>query len=116
MSWVEDLKPEDDVCIEIIYPPAYAKACISSMSKYARGIACLCKGAALLGEDETEFFVFDMLTLQVNVLEKSMRAFGIDMTHESGKLPDGTRYTYFYADIRELREKLENGEFDFEDE
>jgi hypothetical protein len=41
-----------------------------------------------------------------------MRHFGIEMTHESGKLPDGTRYTYFYADLTGLKEILENGELE----
>lgn len=112
MSWVEELKPEDEVEVEIIYPPAYVEACISTIGKYSRGIASLCKGAAILGEDETEFLVFDMLTVQVIVVEEAMKHFGIEMTHESGRLPDGQRWTYFYADLKGLKEKMENGELD----
>ena len=112
MSWVEELKPEDDVTVEIIYPPAYVEACMNTIGKYSRGIASLCKGAAILGEDETEFLVFDMLTVQVIVVEEAMRHFGIEMTHESGRLPDGRRWTYFYADLKGLKEKMENGELD----
>lgn len=69
MSWVEDLKPDDDVTVEIIYPPEYIKYCMSTMKKFTSGVATLCKGAAILGEDETEFLVWDMAILQVNILE-----------------------------------------------
>ena len=116
MGWVEELKPEDEVTVEICYPAWYVEACLKTMRTYARGIACLCKGAAVLGDDETEFMVFDMLTMQVVTIEETMKRFGIEMTHESGKLPDGTRWTYFYADLRGLKERMKNGEFDFEDE
>ena len=112
MGWVEELKPEDEVKVEIIYPPAYAEAYISTIRKYARGIACLCKGAATLGQYETEFLVWDMLIVQVITIEETMRQFGIEMTHECGKLSDGRRWTYFYADLTELKERMENGEFD----
>lgn len=112
MSWVENLKPDDEVEVEIIYPRAYVEACLSTIRKYAKGIACLCKGAAVLGEDFTEFLVFDILTMQVITIEETMKLFGIDLTHESGRLPDGQRWTYFYADLTGLKEKLENGEFE----
>jgi hypothetical protein len=111
MGWVEELKPDDEVEVEIIYPPEYIEACMSTIRKYARGIACLCKGAATLGEDETEFLVWDMLIVQVITIEETMRQFGIEMTHESGKI-NGRRWTYFYADLTELRERMEDGEFD----
>lgn len=39
------------------------------------------------------------------------------MEHEHGTLPDGTRWTYFYADLRGLKERMDkDGEFDFEEE
>ena len=69
MSWVEELKPDDDVEVEIIYPREYVEYSKNTISKYSRGISYLCKGAAILGEDETEFLVWDMTILQVNALE-----------------------------------------------
>lgn len=109
MSWVEDLKPEDDVTVEIIYPFAYIERCRATMKKYTRGIASLLKGAALLGEDETEFMVWDMTLLQVVALEDAMRKFGVEMTHDFGLCEEGDGYswTYFYADISKLRKVLE---------
>ena len=114
MSWVEELKPDDEVEVEIIYPSEYVEACMSTIRKYARGIACLCKGAATLGEDETEFLVWDMLTVQVITIEETMRQFGIEMTHEGGQI-NGRRWTYFYADLTKLKERMEDGEFDTEE-
>ena len=107
MSWVEDLKPDDDVTVEIIYPFAYIERCRATMKKYARGIASLLKGAAILGENETEFLVWDMTVLQVTILEEAMRQFGIEMTHDHGLTKDGRSWTYFYADVSELRKILE---------
>jgi hypothetical protein len=109
MSWVEDLKPDDDVTVEIIYPLAYIERCRATMKKYTRGIASLLKGAALLGEDETEFMVWDMTLLQVIALEDAMRKFGVEMTHDFGLVEEGDGYswTYFYADISRLRRILE---------
>ena len=107
MSWVEDLKPDDDVTVEIIYPFAYIERCRATMKKYTRGIASLLKGAALLGEDETEFMVWDMTLLQVQALEDAMRMFGVEMTHDFGLCKDGHSWTYFYADISRLRRILE---------
>ena len=37
------------------------------------------------------------------------------MEHEHGKLPDGSRWTYFYADVRGLKEKLKEGDFDVDE-
>ena len=116
MSWVENLKPDDEVEVEIIYPRAYVEACLGTIRRYSQGIACLCKGAAVLGEDETEFLVYGMLTVQVLTIESAMRCFGIELTHESGRLPDGTRWTYFYADLKGLKKKMEAGEFEDIDE
>lgn len=110
MSWVDELKPDDDVTVEIIYPFAYIERCRATMKKYTRGIASLLKGAALLGEDETEFMVWDMTLLQVIALEDAMRKFGVEMTHDFGltEKGDGYSWTYFYADISGLRKILED--------
>ena len=112
MGWVEELKPDDDVTVEIIYPTEYVKYCMSTMRKFTSGVATLCKGAAILGENEAEFLVWDMTILQVNILEEAMRQFGIEMTHEYGCAKDGRRWTRFYADVSGLRKIL--GEFDSE--
>ena len=112
MGWVEQLKPDDEFEVEIIYPREYAIQSMETISKYSKGIALLCKGAAVLGEDETEFLVWGINILQTVCIEKIFRNFGVIMEHEQGKLPDGTRWTYFYADVRGLKEKLKEGDFD----
>lgn len=112
MSWVEELKPDDEVEVEIIYPQAYIDHNVSTIRRYSAAISNICKGHALLGDDETEFLVYGMTVIQVITIEEAMRHYGIEMVHESGKLPDGTRWTYFYADLKGLRENLENGEFE----
>lgn len=108
MSWVEELKPEDEVKVEIIYPEAYVEYSLKTIRQYASGISHLCKGAAILGDDDTEFLVCDMTVLQVITIEEIMRHFGIEMEHDMGKLSDGTRWAYFYCDVRELRKRLKN--------
>lgn len=107
MSWVEELKPDDDVTVEIIFPAEYIKYNMSTIRKFTQGIATLCKGAAILGEDETEFLVWDMTVLQVGAVEEAMKHFGIKMTHDHGCTTDGRTWTYFYADVRGLKDFLE---------
>ena len=107
MSWVEELKPDEDVTVEIIFPAEYIKYNMSTIRKFTQGIATLCKGAAILGEDETEFLVWDMTVLQVSAVEEAMKHFGIEMTHDHGCTKDGRSWTYFYADVRGLKEFLE---------
>lgn len=98
----------DDFNVEIIYPESYVERCRATIKKYTRGIALLLKGKATLGEDETEFLVYDMTLLQVQALEDAMRMFGVEMTHDFGLCEDGHSWTYFYADISRLRKILEN--------
>lgn len=117
MGWVEELKPDDDVTVEIIYPREYVEYSRNTIRKYSRGISYLCKGAAVLGDDDTEFLVYGITVLQTFIVEEVFRKFGVEMEHEHGKLPSGTRWTYFYADLRGLRKRMnEDGEFDFEEE
>lgn len=117
MSWVEELKPEDDVTVEIIYPREYVEQCMSTIRKYSRGISYLCKGAAVLGKEYTEFLVWGINVLQTSILEEVFKKFGVEMEHEHGKLPDGKRWTYFYADLHGLKERMtKEGDFDFEEE
>lgn len=112
MSWVEELKPEDEIKVEIIYPREYVEQSMATIHKYSRGIAYLCKGAAVLGDDDTEFLVWGINVLQTSIIEETFKQFGVEMEHEHGKLPDGTRWTYFYCDLQGLREMIENGELD----
>lgn len=112
MGWVEELGPDDDVDVKIIFPSAYVERNLSTIKRYTSGVAHTCKGAVLLGEDETEFLVFGMSVLQVYSVEDAMRVFGIEMTHEIGRLPNGEQWVYFYADLKGLKEKMENGELD----
>ena len=117
MSWVEELKPDDDVKVEIIYPREYVEYCMETIRKYSRGMAYLCKGAAVLDDDDTEFLAYGITVLQTSIIEEVFKRFGVELTHEHGILPDGTRWTYFYADLYELRKRMnEDGEFDFEEE
>lgn len=110
MSWAEELTPDDDFTVEFIYPEAYAKYSIDTIKRYTSGISHLCKGAVLLGEEDTEFLVYGMTTLQVLAIEKILRQFGVELTHDSGTLPSGARWTYFYADLRGLKELMEGEE------
>ncbi len=109
MSWVEELKPDDEVKIELIYPEEYVEYCMKSIRRYTSGISHLCKGAAILGDDDTEFLVYGMAVLQVSAIEEIMARFGIQMEHDMGTLPDGTRWTYFYCDLRGLKELMKDG-------
>ena len=97
----------DDFNVEIIYPEFYVERCRATMKKYTRGITLLLKGKATLGEDEAEFIVWDMTLVQVQALEETMRMFGVKMTHDFGVCDDGHTWTYFYADISQLRRILE---------
>jgi hypothetical protein len=110
MGWVEELTPDDDVKVEIIYPEAYAKYSLDTIKRYTSGISHLCKGAVLLGEEDTKFLVCGMTILQVLAIEKILRQFGVEMTYDSGFLSNGTRWTYFYADLRGLKELMEGEE------
>jgi hypothetical protein len=117
MGWVEQLKPDDEVTVEIIYPREYVEQSMATIRKYSQGIACLCKGAAVLGEEEYEFLVWDINVLQSSIIEEVFKRFGVELTHEHGKLPSGRRWTYFYADLRGLRKRMnEDGDFDFGEE
>ena len=108
MSWVEELKPDDDVTVEIVYPAEYVEYNVQTMPKYASAISYLCKAAALLEEDDTEFLVWDITVVQVVTIEEAFKRFGIEMTHECGSV-NGRRWTCFYADVRGLQNKMKEG-------
>lgn len=107
MSWVEELKPDDEVSVEIDYPTEYVEQSMATIRKYSQGIASLCKGNAILGDEYTEFLVYGINVLQTSIIEETFKAFGVELEHEHGRLPNGTRWTYFYADITELKRRLE---------
>lgn len=107
MSWVEDLKPDEEVQVEIIYPVPYLEYNLSTMKKYSAAAAFYCRAAATLGEDDIEFLMFDMTIMQVYTLESAMKEFGVEMTHDHEYSKDGKSWTYFYADVRGLKKILE---------
>lgn len=49
MNWVEELKPDDDVTVEIIYPQFYVNYNMATTRKFSAAIAHYCKAAAVLG-------------------------------------------------------------------
>lgn len=108
MGWVEELKPDDNVEVEIIYPQAYMDYNMSTIRKYSAAISNICKGYAQSGEDYAEFHLYGMTIVQVVSIETIMKQFGIKLEHEHEVLFDGERRTYFYADLRELRKRLKN--------
>lgn len=112
MSWVEELKPDDEITVDIIFPKEYVDYNMSTIKRYSSGISHICKGVVLLGKDETEFLVYGMTIVQIVTLEEALLEFGIELTHEVGTLSDGTRWAYFYADLSGLKELMENGIFD----
>lgn len=109
MNWVENLKPDEEVEVEIIYPDFYIDHNLSTMRRYAAGISNICKGYALLGED-AEFVVYGLTVVQIYSLEEILKHYGIELEHEHTILSDGTRWTYFYADLRGLRRIMEEEE------
>ena len=111
-SWVENIGPDDEIDVEIIYPKFYVDYNMATLKKFARGISYLCKGAALMGEDETEFLVWGITVMQTQIMENTLAKFGIKLEHEHGRLETGERWTYFYADLNGLKERLVDGEFD----
>lgn len=113
MGWAEELESYDeDATVEIRFPAKYVEYSIQGMKRYSAGISHLCKGAALLGDTETEFLVYDMTVMQAVTIKEVMARFGIAIEYECGKLPDGTRWVYFYADLHGLIEKMKEGELD----
>lgn len=106
VSWVEELKPEDEVKVEIIYPENYVQYNISTMQKFAQAAMCRCKAAALLEKDEEEFMLHGITVLQMYSLESILKKYGIILTHEWIEI-NGESQPYFYADVTRLRERLE---------
>lgn len=110
MSWVEQLKPDDDVKVEIIYPAPYVEHNLSTMSKFSEAAALFCRAAAVLEMDELEFPLPDITVAQIYSLEDVFRKYGIELTHEFTWDERSVRTALVVADISEFRERLENGE------
>ena len=104
MNWVEELKPEDEVKVEIILPAEYVEYNTRTMSSYASTIAHLCQDGAILGKDRIKFVIEGMTVLQVYTAEDAMRKFGVELTHDHKP-----GETTFYADVTGLQ-KLLRGE------
>lgn len=98
---------EDDIQVDIIFPEIYVAYNTTTMSTYASAISHLCKAAALLRQNETEFTIPGMTIMQVISIENVMSKFGVQMAHEHIIEPDGTRYTKFLADVRGLQQIIE---------
>lgn len=108
-NWVEELKPEDDVQVEVAYPVRYAKRNLNTIGKYSASIAMSCKAAALLEEGTTGFLVTGMTIAQIYAVEEAMKKFGVKLTHSVRRIDD-VNYVYFCADVREMQEKMKRGE------
>lgn len=102
MSWVEELTPDEDVDVEIIYPQDYVEHNLATMKKYSAAAAYYCRAAATLGQEKLRFKLPGITVAQTQSLEEAMKVYSIQMTH---KYVNGVRY--FYADVRGLRKILE---------
>ena len=96
----------DDIKVEIIYPEPYVKKITSTIGKFSQAVALLCKAAAILGEDKTSFRLKDISVLQVHVLERVYRKFGVVIEHELERV-DGQTIAYIFADVSEFRRRME---------
>ena len=99
----------EDIEVEILFPEELVAHCMATTKRFSSAIAYYCKAAAALGQDETEFGVSGMSVLQVGPIEDAMQLFGVKMEHEIERV-DGENLVWFYADISELRKRLEEVE------
>ena len=104
MSWVEELTPEDEVEVEVIYPQAFVDHNLASMKKYSAAAAYYCKAAATLGQKKVRFRLPEISVLQVQALEVAMKHYGVEITHRTR---NGERW--FYAEVSGLIELMEKG-------
>lgn len=102
----------DDIKVEIIYPEPYVKKITATMSKFSQAVALLCKAVAILGEDKTSFRLKDISVLQVHVLERVFRKYGVVIEHELERA-DGQTVAYMFADVSEFRRRMEEEEDDY---
>jgi len=106
MSWVEELTPDDEVEVEVIYPKFYVDHNMATMKKYSAAAAYYCRAAATIGQEKIRFKLPGVTVVQVQCIESAMKTYGVEMTH---RYIDGVRY--FYADVSRLKKILEeNGE------
>lgn len=99
------IAPEDNVEVAIILPDFYVDYNIKTIATFTKGIAYICKAAAILGKKEIEFEIDGMTVMQVYTAEDVMRKFGIEMTHDHR-----VGHTTFYADVTGLRKLMKEEE------
>lgn len=102
MSWVEELTPDDEVEVEVIYPKFYVDHNMATMKKYSAAAAYYCRAAATIGQEKIRIKLPGITVVQAQCVEEAMKTYGVEMTH---KYVDGVRY--FYADVRGLKKILE---------
>ena len=111
MSWVEQIQPDDDIKVEIRFPLSYVERNTATMKKFSSAAALMCKAAAILKEDDTEFLFTDISVLQAYALKDVLSRYNIELEFDLFRA-NGITYAYFYADVRGLQELLEQGEDD----
>ena len=99
------IAPEEDIEVAIILPDFYVDYNIKTIASFTKGIAHICKTAAILGKKEIEFEIDGMTVMQVYTVEDVMKKFGIEMTHDHR-----IGHTTFYADVSGLRKLMEEEE------
>jgi hypothetical protein len=107
MSWVEELKPDDEVEVEIIYPSFYVNYAVETMSRFSEAASLHCKAAALLGKDSVKFTIPGITIIQCVSLKEVLAQFGVKMKYKRVGEKDGVKLTRFECDISELRRKME---------
>lgn len=107
MSWIEQIEPDDDIKVEIIYPQEYIDYNCSTMTKYSSAASMICKAAAILEMDRTDFFMEGITVLQSYALQKVFQKYGVKLEFELFRYEDMTSGE-FYADVSKLRKAMEN--------
>ena len=111
MSWVEELKPDDEVKVEIRFPLAYVEHDTATMKKFSSAAALTCKAAAILEEDDTEFLFSNISVMQAYALKEVLGRYNIELEFDLFRA-NGITFGYFYADVRGLQELLKQEEED----
>ena len=71
----------------------------------------MCKAAAILEEDDTEFLFSDISVMQAYTLREVLSRYKIELEFDLFRA-NGITYGYFYADVRGLQELLKQEEED----
>jgi hypothetical protein len=81
------------------------------MKKFSSAAALMCKAAAILGEDDTEFLFSNISVMQAYTLRDVLSRYNIELEFDLFRA-NGTTFGYFYADVRGLQELLKQEEED----